>query len=905
MFRNEYKTIKKSGLFDEKYYLEIYEDVRKSDINPLKHYIKNGWKEGRNPSESFNTNDYIQQNNILLNSKYSPLFHQIKSLSNKQKATLSEYNIIKRSGLFDEKYYLQTYEDVKNANIEAIKHFMEFGWKEKRNPSDRFNTNFYLETYKDVKEANINPLIHYIKYGRKEERSIQPENNIVVVHKVSKIKKLIFITKYAKNNPHLVKKFFIEVKAHGLLCAIQKINSFNMNRNIDNNHSIKFENIDLILKKSLNKKFKIMSGKLDTNTNNQLDIIQTHKIAIHLHLYYLDLLDYFINYLNYMPYEYDLYISIVNGADKEYVTKEFQNKLKKMNAICVEQVPNKGRDIAPLIIQFGKRLLKYDYIAHIHSKKSIHNNKLNTWLDEIMGTLFGSEQNIKNIITLLSSGIKFVYPENKYENVMYHNCGWSGNYRVAEKVLGKYTKLNISDFEYVDFPQGFMFWSKRDALNDFLSLPLEYKSFESEPIGSDGTLAHALERLPFVLSNNLEGSNYKVTNSLENSQIILDVLDDYLQIEFIKKLLMFALQNNKISLSIVHMETVNSLGGVQRYLWFDTIDLNENSIDSVIIFKSIDRIGLILNNVILTESLNFEELIEIIIILQDKYDVCLSIHHCLNWDISELKSILDLEIKTIAFFHDDYWIKTEEFNRLFSSKVNLNKKKDYIEFYKNLIKKSEKLVFPSEFIEKKFIDLSSELKQFKNKIVVSGNLFFDEKQLVISKHKNNKLRIAYLGYKAQHKGWELFEKIISNKNLNDKYDMYHIGADDLEKNDLYTKIIANYKYMDKTPEYFLKKYDIDIVLLFSNLEESYSYTMYEAIAANACIITSDHSGNICDTIKNNKVYGKIFSTQEFVVEFLNNYDFVLDWTLKNPNKNEMMSYHNSFILQYLKEGNIC
>ena len=116
MFRREYKTIKKSGLFDEKYYLEIYEDVRKSDIDPLKHYIKNGWKEGRNPSQSFNTNDYIQRNNISLNSKYSPLFHQIKSLSNKQKATTSEYNIIKKSNLFDEKYYLETYPDVKNTN---------------------------------------------------------------------------------------------------------------------------------------------------------------------------------------------------------------------------------------------------------------------------------------------------------------------------------------------------------------------------------------------------------------------------------------------------------------------------------------------------------------------------------------------------------------------------------------------------------------------------------------------------------------------------------------------------------------------------------------------------------------------------------------------------------------------
>lgn len=222
MFRNEYKTIKKSGLFDEKYYLETYEDVRKADINPIKHYIKNGWKEGRNPSENFNTNDYIQQNNISLNSKYSPLFHQIKSLSNKQKATLSEYNIIKRSGLFDEKYYLQTYEDVKNANIDAIKHFMEFGWKERRNPSERFNTNFYLETYQDIKEANINPLIHYIEYGKKEKRRIKIDKQTKIDKKIRQIK---IILNQIKNNPQYIKKFLSEVKVHGFQSALLRVKS--------------------------------------------------------------------------------------------------------------------------------------------------------------------------------------------------------------------------------------------------------------------------------------------------------------------------------------------------------------------------------------------------------------------------------------------------------------------------------------------------------------------------------------------------------------------------------------------------------------------------------------------------------------------------------------------------------
>lgn len=77
MFRNEYKIIKKSGLFDEKYYLLTYNDVRKADIDPIKHYLKYGWKEGKNPSDKFNTNNYLNDYPYLRNKNICPLIHKI------------------------------------------------------------------------------------------------------------------------------------------------------------------------------------------------------------------------------------------------------------------------------------------------------------------------------------------------------------------------------------------------------------------------------------------------------------------------------------------------------------------------------------------------------------------------------------------------------------------------------------------------------------------------------------------------------------------------------------------------------------------------------------------------------------------------------------------------------------
>ena len=79
---------------------------------------------------------------------------------------IRDYNLIKKSGLFDSEYYLANNEDVKKAKVDPIKHYLKFGWKEGRNPSGEFDGNKYLNKRPDVRVAGICPLVHYIKFGR-------------------------------------------------------------------------------------------------------------------------------------------------------------------------------------------------------------------------------------------------------------------------------------------------------------------------------------------------------------------------------------------------------------------------------------------------------------------------------------------------------------------------------------------------------------------------------------------------------------------------------------------------------------------------------------------------------------------------------------------------------------------
>ena len=108
--------------------------------------------------------------------------------------------------MFDESYYLKTYPEVKDLNINPITHYIKYGWKEGKNPSEKFDTNFYLESYKDVKDSNINPLFHYIKSGRKEKR--KPNPNIEILTLSDKIKNKI---KAVLKRYPFIKKIFLKL----------------------------------------------------------------------------------------------------------------------------------------------------------------------------------------------------------------------------------------------------------------------------------------------------------------------------------------------------------------------------------------------------------------------------------------------------------------------------------------------------------------------------------------------------------------------------------------------------------------------------------------------------------------------------------------------------------------------
>ena len=237
------------------------------------------------------------------------------------------------------------------------------------------------------------------------------------------------------------------------------------------------------------------------------------RVAIHLHLYYWDLLDEFVLRLPSIPFNFDLYVSVPRNGSAGAVRTALQKALEGDRRVFVEEVQNKGRDLAPLIVQFGRRLAEYDIIAHFHSKKSAHCSHLSGWCGHILDLLLGPPGNsggrAARILELLQTDAKFVYPEGQTQIIKDHT-GWGANYALARHLMERHSTLSIDDFPVVEFPEGSMFWARTECMQDFLRLPLDWSDFPNEPIPADGTLAHALERLMLIFTSPYPGRIYRL-----------------------------------------------------------------------------------------------------------------------------------------------------------------------------------------------------------------------------------------------------------------------------------------------------------------------------------------------------------------------------------------------------------
>jgi hypothetical protein len=203
--------------FDEDFYRSKYPDVDRNDIDCLKHYCIFGWREGRDPRADFSTTTYLDLYKDVADADINPFWHYIVS-GRKEGRVTQRPNVLLASTMddlknhFDEDFYRNKYPDIESNDIDSLKHYCIYGWREGRDPRADFSTTTYLDFYRDIVDADINPFWHYIVAGRKEGRVTQHPGGIKaeILKKLLPLNRVVQQFKKNENPPELLTEDNIE-----------------------------------------------------------------------------------------------------------------------------------------------------------------------------------------------------------------------------------------------------------------------------------------------------------------------------------------------------------------------------------------------------------------------------------------------------------------------------------------------------------------------------------------------------------------------------------------------------------------------------------------------------------------------------------------------------------------------
>ena len=111
----------------------------------------------------------------------------------------------------------------------------------------------------------------------------------------------------------------------------------------------------------------VLSTKVQ-NTARITKILQTKKIALVMHLYFVDLLEESLKWASAIPEITDVYITTNTDEKKKAIEKVFSRL--HCNKLDVRVIENRGRDVSSVLVGVKDVIQQYDYVCFVHDKKT-------------------------------------------------------------------------------------------------------------------------------------------------------------------------------------------------------------------------------------------------------------------------------------------------------------------------------------------------------------------------------------------------------------------------------------------------------------------------------------------------------------------------------------------------------
>ncbi|MGT2926219.1 rhamnan synthesis F family protein [Streptococcus cuniculipharyngis] len=229
----------------------------------------------------------------------------------------------------------------------------------------------------------------------------------------------------------------------------------------------------------------------------ELPLPDNPSVAVHLHVFYPDLLPEFLLAFKSFEFAYDLFITTDTAVKKAEIASLLAEEKQEAQLFVTG---NLGRDVLPML-KLKNVLSAYDYVGHFHTKKSKEADFWagESWRQELIAMLVKPANQIlaqmahQEKLGLVIADIPSFFRYNKIVDA------WN-EHLIAPEMNDLWQKMGLTktiDFQAMHtfvMSYGTFVWFKYEALKPLFELGLTDEDVPAEPLPQNSIL-HAIERL--------------------------------------------------------------------------------------------------------------------------------------------------------------------------------------------------------------------------------------------------------------------------------------------------------------------------------------------------------------------------------------------------------------------------
>ena len=247
---------------------------------------------------------------------------------------------------------------------------------------------------------------------------------------------------------------------------------------------------------------------------------QRSDVAVVVHVYYTDVwVKIAATLARILPNGFDLFVTVSSDSTADLIRSTVPANVKQ---ITIGRVANRGRDMAPFIGCLRVLdALDYLTICKIHTKSASTRADGSVWAADMFTKLVGSAEAVDAIVRAFraDSRLSLLMPTGHALPVEHY---WGdrasaarNQYHVRDCAQAVGLPVRYTGYH---FPAGSMYWFRPNALASIARLPINSDSFPEEAGQTDGTLAHAMERL-VGLAASTDGWHAAVTGDVVDGEM--------------------------------------------------------------------------------------------------------------------------------------------------------------------------------------------------------------------------------------------------------------------------------------------------------------------------------------------------------------------------------------------------